>query len=299
MISVIVYTLNAEQTIEWCLQSLTTQHNKTGFEVVVIDDCSSDRTAEIVTQQSPQFRLVKNERTQGWVGSLRQHLPTFQGNILAFLGSHCSARAGWLAAIEEELEKGFKVITGMGYHGEGRLLDRFVVFSTQTYWETEREVDFVWDDNFALMPTILERALPQTDVILSDGAGAGLLSRNLKNMGITIHYRPLIEMDHIGNPLGRVVGLWYKDMAENAIAMRRVDRSIPGARLLRLGPIVAAMITAGRLIESFLTMVRTRRSFNISIPEFGFHTGLLVCLMPVYFLGLCWQLIMGRRQVES
>lgn len=116
MISVIVYTHNNEQTIEWCLQSLTAQRSKTGYEVIVIDDCSLDRTPEIVERKFPQFRLIKHPRMRGWVASLHQHLPSFRGDILAFLGAHCRAQKGWASSVEKEMGKGYKVVSGMGYY---------------------------------------------------------------------------------------------------------------------------------------------------------------------------------------
>lgn len=295
MISVIVYTQNNEQTIEWCLQSLTAQRSKTGYEVIVIDDCSLDRTPDIVERKFPQFRLIRQPSMLGWVVSLHQHLPSFRGDILAFLGAHCRAQEGWASSVEKEMKKGCKVISGMGYIGTGHLLDRYVAYSIQSYWEDQEEADFIWDDNFAITPAILETGLPQTDIPLSDGAGAGLLTRRLRNMGIIIYSRPSLKIDHIGNSVSRIIGLW-EEMAKNAVVMRRVDRSMPGARLLSLWPVAAALIAAGRLVQSSLTMIRTRRTFHISIPEFGFHIVFLTFLIPVYFSGLCRQLFLTRKQ---
>jgi len=295
MISVIVYTRNDEQTIEWCLQSLTAQKCKTDYEVIVIDDCSQDRTPEIVERKFPGFRLIKHGRMRGWVASLHKHLPTFRGDILAFLGAHCRARKGWVSSMEEEMTKGPKVISGMGYIGTGHLLDRYVAYAIPSYWEDQEDADFIWDDNFAIIPEILEDGLPRTDYPLSEGAGAVMLSRRLKDMEITIYSRPSVKIDHIGNSFSRIIWLWYGMAATNAVAMRRVESSVWGARLLNVWLAAAALIAAGRLVQSSLTMIRTRRMFRISIPELGFHLLFQVCLMPVYFLGLCRQLVLTRK----
>ncbi len=296
MISVIVYTQDDEQTIEWCLQSLTAQICKTDYEVIVIDDCSLDRTPEIVERQFPQFRLIRQAPMCGWVASLHQHLPSFRGDILAFLGAHCRAQKGWASSVEKEMGKGYKVVSGMGYIGTGHLLDRYVAYAIPSYWEDQEEADFIWDDNFAITPAILKAGLPQTDIPLSEGAGAVLLSRKLKEMGIIIYSRPSLKIDHIGNSLTRIIGLWYDMAAENAVAMRRVNPSRSEVRLLSLWPVAAALIAAGRLVQSSLAMIRTRRMFHISIPELGFHIVFQIYLMPVYFLGLCRQLLLTRKQ---
>ncbi|MGM0425931.1 MAG: glycosyltransferase family A protein [Thermodesulfobacteriota bacterium] len=292
MISVIVYTRNDQETIEWCLQSLIDQISKTGYEVIVIDDCSSDQTPNIVQRLFPQFRLIRQHHVRGWVKSLQHHLPSFQGDILAFLGAHCRARSGWIYSIEEEMAKGYKVISGIGYIGKRRLLDRYVAFAIPSYWEAQEEADFIWDDNFAIIPSILEGALPRTDILLPEGAGAVMLSRRLKDMGFNIYSRSSLKIDHIGNSLTRIVGLWYNMAAKNAVAMRRADPSLSGARFLSLWPLAATLIASGRLIQSSIAMVRTRRMFHISIPELGFHLLMQVFITPVYFLGLCRNLLL-------
>ncbi len=299
MITVIVYTLNDQGTIAWCLSSLVTQRSGSGHEVVVIDDASSDQTATIVARAFPQFRLVREEHTIGWVASLRKHLPTFQGSLLAFLGAHCRADEGWLAAVEDEGAKGDPVFTGTGHHGKHRLLERFHAISVHGDYvgQAEGEVEFLWDDNFAIRAGLLEGALPESDVILSDGAGAILVSRNLHKMGISIAYRPSLSIDHRTHSLGQMTAMWYGEMAVNSIAIKLADPSSPGAGLLRLGPIAAAALAAKRLLQGVGSMYRARRWLHIPLLELGFHTCLLSLLMPAYFLGLCRQLFLNRGRI--
>jgi glycosyltransferase involved in cell wall biosynthesis len=296
MISVVVYTRNDKKTVESCLQSLTTQRTNTAFDVFVIDDCSSDSTPQIVSQRFPQFRLIRNDRTLGWVVSLKKHLPSYQGDIIALLGAHCRAREGWVAAIEKEVANGHQVITGMGYYGDQRLLERFeaVTINPDFVAEKERKVDSLWDDNFVIFSKLLKVSLPNTNALLSDGAGAALLSRRLKEMGIKIFYAPSIKIDHITHSLFEIFRIWYAEIAKNAIATRMVDHSLPGARFLGLGPLLAAMITAGRFVQVGTTMIRKRCSWSMSPTELGFHMALFACLMPVYFLGMCRHLLIGR-----
>lgn len=296
MISVIVYTHNDQQTIEWCLESLSDQTCKTGHEVIIIDDCSSDQTPQIIENNFPQFRLIRQHHMCGWVASLQENISSFRGDILAFLGAHCRARDNWLFSIEEEMAKGCKVISGMGYIGTGHLLDRYVAFAIPSYWEDQDEAEFIWDDNFAITPAILKAMLPRTHVLLPEGAGAVLLSRKLQEAGIIICSRSSLKIDHVGNSLTRVLGLWYDMAAKNAVAIRRADPSTSGARLLHIWPIAAVLIAAGRLVQSSIAMLRTRRMFHISMPELGFHLIFQTCLMPVYFVGLCRQILLIRKQ---
>ena len=47
-VSVCVVTYNQEKFIEQCLQSIVDQEANFDFEVLVADDCSTDRTREII-----------------------------------------------------------------------------------------------------------------------------------------------------------------------------------------------------------------------------------------------------------
>jgi len=290
MITIVVYTLNDQQSIATCLRSLVSQHSEGGHEVVVIDDGSTDGTADIVARDYPQFQLLRQARTAGWVAVLREHLAGFGGEVLAFLGAHCQAEADWLVTVEREMARDEPpVITGSGEHGRQRFLQRFQALSVHGDYvgQAEGQVPFLWDDNFAIRPDTLRQALPRSEVPLSDGAGAVLLSRNLGKMGIPIAYRPALRIQHDTHSLAEMFGMWYGEMAVNSLAMKRADPTAPGAGLLRLGPIAAAGLAAKRWLQGLACMSRARRWLGVSLPELGLHAGLLALMMPAYFSGLC------------
>ena len=55
-----------------------------GPEVLVVDDGSKDRTAEII-QTYPQVRLIKHQKNRGYGGALKTGFANAEGNLLAFL----------------------------------------------------------------------------------------------------------------------------------------------------------------------------------------------------------------------
>lgn len=67
--SVIIPAFNAEHFIADCLNSVFEQQAEFDFEVIVIDDGSSDNTVEIVLKKFPQVRLLQKEN--GGPGSAR------------------------------------------------------------------------------------------------------------------------------------------------------------------------------------------------------------------------------------
>jgi hypothetical protein len=270
------------------------------FEVIVVDDCSSDETPQIIAARFPQFVLVRQRQTRGWVAAVRGAVARAQGEILAFLGAHCSADEDWVATIEAEMSSGRQVITGLGRHGEQHLLHRFEALSVHSDYigQEEGEVAFVWDDNFAIRLSSLEQALPDVSRYLSDGAGAVLLSLALERLGIPIHYRPSLQIDHTTHSLGTIIRFWHGEMAENAISIKLADGSLPFARLLWLGPLAAAVLAAGRFSHGIQAVLRTRHSLQVSLAEAAVHCCLLACLMPGYLAGLCREMALNWDEIR-
>lgn|GEM_PF-2096445 len=299
MISIVVYCHNDQAHIAACLESLLGQRSPGGFEVLVLDDGSVDETASVVAKGFPQFRLVSEQRRIGWVCALRRHVPHVRGEWVALLGAHCRAESDWLACIEQEAAQGHRIMVGSGQHGDRGFLQRFQALSVHGDYlgQVAGEVKMVWDDNLAIRRDLLRKALPATDAVLSDGAGAVLLSRELCKLGVPIAYRPAIRVHHSTHSLTGMMHMWFGEMAANSIAMKLADHAAPGAGLLRLGPAAAFAFTAKRWLQGLVSMCRARAAAGISRAELGMHMLLFSLLMPVYFLGLCEQLFEWRREI--
>lgn len=84
--SVIIPAFNAEQFIAECLHSVVKQQTDFEFEVIVIDDGSTDGTAAIILEKFPQVRLSK--KPNGGPGSARnQGAEEAVSDILVFIDS--------------------------------------------------------------------------------------------------------------------------------------------------------------------------------------------------------------------
>lgn len=58
-VSVCVVTYNQEKYIRDCLESIVNQSTNFNFEVIVSDDCSTDRTAEIIQEYADKYAFVR------------------------------------------------------------------------------------------------------------------------------------------------------------------------------------------------------------------------------------------------
>ena len=90
-ISIIIAMYNAQKYIEPCLKTLLGQ-TFTDFEVIVVDDCSTDQSASIVKSFADQFdgrlQLLKTKRNSGTPGLPRNlALKSARGKYITFFDS--------------------------------------------------------------------------------------------------------------------------------------------------------------------------------------------------------------------
>jgi len=102
-VCVIIPAKNAEQTIEKCLRSvLASTLTRETYEVIVVDDHSTDSTAKKIREQFPAVKVVANPKKGP--SAARNYAAHLTGAAyLAFTDSDCIVERPWL----EELLKSF------------------------------------------------------------------------------------------------------------------------------------------------------------------------------------------------
>ena len=95
-----------------CLMSIAAQLPQASFEVIVVDDCSPDRSAEVL-QQVHGVRLLLNEKNQGFIRSCNIGAKAATGKYLYFLNNDTEVIHGWL----DELLNTFHLFSNVGFVG--------------------------------------------------------------------------------------------------------------------------------------------------------------------------------------
>jgi glycosyltransferase involved in cell wall biosynthesis len=93
-VSVVVAAYNAERTLKTCLDSLE-KLNYPEYEVILVDDGSTDSTRQIAATQTG-IRYLRHETNLGLSVARNTGLAAATGEIIAFTDSDCRADEDWL-----------------------------------------------------------------------------------------------------------------------------------------------------------------------------------------------------------
>jgi glycosyltransferase involved in cell wall biosynthesis len=94
MVSFIIPAYNEEKLINATLSSVFAQHTSEPFEVIVVDDNSTDGTAELVARYFPSVKLV-HEARQGTTWARNCGAQEAHGEFLAFIDADISVPPNW------------------------------------------------------------------------------------------------------------------------------------------------------------------------------------------------------------
>ena len=105
-LTIVVPAFNAEKWIEQCLDSILSQKTHYHYIVEVIDDGSTDRTAELVDRyQENEHIHVSHQQNQGYSGARNTALKRLRSDYVMFVDSDDYLLPG---AIELLLDKGYE-----------------------------------------------------------------------------------------------------------------------------------------------------------------------------------------------
>src|SRR5713101_3895040 len=93
MVSVVICAFNADRTMRACLESLRTI-DYPNYEVIIVDDGSFDRTAEI-SADFPEFRLIR-QPNRGLSVARNVGMQAAHGDLIAYTDSDCVVDPDWL-----------------------------------------------------------------------------------------------------------------------------------------------------------------------------------------------------------
>lgn len=168
-LSVVIPNYNHANFLPECIESIITQ-TRLPDEILIIDDCSTDNSIEVIMQyqrQEPRIRLIRNEKNSGPSFSVNFGANNAKGKYLAI----CAADDFYLPTFFEKMMDLFKkhpdtALACSGYYDfleSERPYDfrdqTFLTDKTISYFKPECLVEFLWKHSFIIpsMTTIYRR----------------------------------------------------------------------------------------------------------------------------------------------
>lgn len=112
LVSVVIVNWNGQNVIAGCLTSLAAQIF-TDFEVIVVDNGSTDGSIALLNSSPVPIRLIRNTENKGFCGANNQGIDSARGKYVALLNNDAEADPGWLAALVDAIGPGYEPPCGM------------------------------------------------------------------------------------------------------------------------------------------------------------------------------------------
>ena len=200
LISLIIPNRNGAGTIGQCLDSIISNADKL-IEVIVVDDCSSDRSVEIIKQYA--VRLIRLEHHAGASAARNIGARNSKGDILFFIDADCLLQEDTLVNARRAVKKhGVAAVIGGTYAREPQDPGFFNSFQALfvNYFETKRpeSPDYIAAHACLIAAEVFRKSngFPEEFLPIIEDVE---FSHRLRRTGHRLIMDPAIQVKHIFN----------------------------------------------------------------------------------------------------
>ena len=122
--SIIVPARNAETTIAGCLRALLLQDMQEPYEIILVDDGSTDRTASVASE-FPQVKVLRQSQ-KGAAAARNAGIRAASGSIILFTDADCEPVPHWASTLANAISTGAAGVKGTYRTRQRSLTARFV-----------------------------------------------------------------------------------------------------------------------------------------------------------------------------
>ncbi|MFA6268456.1 MAG: glycosyltransferase [archaeon] len=137
--SIIVPCYNCEKTIKACINSILEQKTKTDFEIILVDDGSTDKTANRINQTKSKKIQYIYQKNAGPAKARNAGTKKAKGEIYLFTDSDCIVESNWLKEMLAPFsDKKVAAVQGAYKTKQKELLSRFSQIEIEDRYEIMR-----------------------------------------------------------------------------------------------------------------------------------------------------------------
>jgi len=121
-VSLVVVNYNGADILRDCLPSLLKlEYPKNRYEIIIVDNASTDGSIEFLKSKYPKIKIVQNSRNLGYVG-INSGIKFCKGSYIYFLNNDLILDKNCLLNLVKEIEKdervGMVAHTGINYYNK-------------------------------------------------------------------------------------------------------------------------------------------------------------------------------------
>ena len=225
-LSVIIVNWNTKKLLEDCLTSIFKYTRGLDFEVIVVDNGSSDSSPAMVKKKFPQVKLIPNKDNLGFTKANNQGIKIAKGKYILLLNSDTYLIENSLSKLVKKAES----LSSLGALGplllsEDRSIQQSVGFFPhllQIFWwmsfiddlpggtilkpyhldhdsfyQKNQEVDWVTAAAILVPKSVIDRVGPLDEKIFMYGEEVDWCYR-IKQQGFKAYFSPVTQIVHIG-----------------------------------------------------------------------------------------------------
>ena len=256
-VSIIIPAKNEELRLGLCLDSIRSlKADQNLYEVIVIDNGSTDRTVEIARQYGARVEVVKNVT----IAKLRNYGAAMaKGRIFAFVDSDCILSSSWLEPIFEEFKNNKVGAIGSNYQlkGEGTWVERVSEFQMSETLE-RCETNWIQSGNLVIKREVFD-LVSGFDEKLRVCEDSDICYR-IKDAGYSILSNKKICSYHLGFPvtLGQFIRkeFWYgSDILNLCVKHSKSGRYLGVLSVTAYYLLSIVVLMAGILLRNFIVVI--------------------------------------------
>jgi len=103
-LSVVIVNWNTREMLKSCLELIPGSAGSLSFEVIIVDNGSSDGSQEMIRSQFPKVQLIVNEKNLGFSKAVNQGIAESRGRFVALVNSDIMMQPGVLVELVGELK---------------------------------------------------------------------------------------------------------------------------------------------------------------------------------------------------